>query len=96
MIVTTELVDNLANLSKLQFKEDEKQNIKADLEKMIGFIEQLQKIDTNGIEPLQHISTATNVLRDDELKGSISKQIALQNAPETDGNYFTVPKVIKK
>lgn len=96
MTITTELVDNLSNLSKLSFNEQEKFAIKEDLEKMIGFIEQLQKIDTIGVEPLQHISAATNVLREDELKGSISKQEALQNAPQTDGNYFTVPKVIKK
>lgn len=96
MTITTELVDNLSNLSKLSFNEQEKVAIKEDLEKMIGFIEQLQKIDTKGIEPLQHISSATNVLREDVLKGSVSKQEALQNAPATDGNYFTVPKVIKR
>lgn len=96
MEITNELVDNLSNLSKLSFNEQENIAIKSDLEKMIGFIEQLQKIDTTGIQPLQHISAATNILREDELKGSVTKQEALKNAPKTDGNYFTVPKVIKR
>lgn len=96
MEITTQLVDNLSNLSKLSFNEQEKQAIKTDLEKMITFIEQLQKVNITGIEPLQHMSTATNVLREDVLKGSVSKAEALQNAPETDGHYFTVPKVIKR
>ncbi len=96
MEITNELVDKLAHLSKLSFKEADKENIKADLSKMIGFIEQLQKIDTTGIEPLLHMSDAVNVLRKDELQGSISKQEGLLNAPQTDNNYFMVPKVIRK
>ena len=96
MEITNEMVDKLANLSKLSFNEIEKENIKTDLGKMIGFIEQLQKIDTTGVEPLLHMSDAVNVLRKDELQGGITKQEGLQNAPQTDGNYLMVPKVIKK
>jgi aspartyl-tRNA(Asn)/glutamyl-tRNA(Gln) amidotransferase subunit C len=96
MEITNELVNKLAHLSKLSFNDVEKENIKADLSKMIGFIEQLQKIDTTGVQPLLHMSEAVNVLRKDESKGSITKQEGLQNAPQTDGNYFMVPKVIIK
>lgn len=95
MKVTNEMIDHLANLSKLSFTEEEKPAIQQDLEKMIGFIEQLQKIDTTGVEPLLHMSDAVNVLREDELKGSIDKTLALQNAPKKDDDYFLVPKVIK-
>ena len=96
MEVNDALIDNLAKLSRLSFNEEEKQVIKKDLEKMIGFVDKLKELDTSGVEPLLHMSDAVNVLRDDEVKGSVSRQEALANAPETDGNFFLVPKVIKK
>lgn len=96
MEITVETIDKLANLSQLQFNETEKIALKSDLEKMIGFINQLEKVDTTGIEPLQHISDAVNVLREDELKGSITREEALLNAPSKDEHFFKVPKVIKK
>ena len=96
MEITTQTVDKLSNLAQLQFSDTEKESIKADLNKMIGFIEQLEKIDTTGVEPLLHISDAVNVLREDKLAGSISREEALLNAPSGDGQFFTVPKVIKK
>jgi aspartyl-tRNA(Asn)/glutamyl-tRNA(Gln) amidotransferase subunit C len=96
MEITNELIDKLAHLSKLSFNEVERENIKTDLSKMIGFIEQLEKIDTSGVEPLLHMSDAVNVLRQDIQQGSISQQEGLLNAPQTDGKHFMVPKVIKK
>jgi aspartyl-tRNA(Asn)/glutamyl-tRNA(Gln) amidotransferase subunit C len=96
MEITTQTLDKLSNLAQLQFSETEKDEIKADLNKMIGFIEQLEKIDTTGVEPLLHISDAVNVLREDKIAGSISREEALLNAPSSDGQFFTVPKVIKK
>lgn len=96
MEITNQTIDKLANLAMLSFSNDEKVELKFKLEKMLTFIEQLQKVDTNGIEPLLHISDATNVLRDDKLNGSISREEALLNAPVANGTFFTVPKVIKK
>jgi len=96
MEITIKTIDKLGNLAKLQFSETEKIAIKSDLEKMVGFIEQLQQVDTTNIEPLLHISDAVNVLREDNLGGSIITEEALLNAPSNDGQFFTVPKVIKK
>ncbi len=96
MEITIQTIDKLANLSQLQFNDEEKLALKSDLEKMIGFINQLEKVDTTGVEPLQHISDAVNVLREDELKGSITREEALLNAPSKDNQFFKVPKVIKK
>lgn len=96
MEVTNEMIDRLAHLSRLTFSDEEKTELKQDLEKMIGFVEKLKEVDTTGAEPLLHISEAVNVLREDEIKQTITKQEALINAPRTDGNYFIVPKVIKR
>lgn len=96
MQVTDELIENLANLSRLTFNEQEKEEIRKDLEKMIAFVDKLNEVDTTGVEPLLHMTSAMNVYREDVVKGSMPKEEALQNAPGADGSYFKVPKVIKK
>lgn len=96
MEVTEQLVDKLANLAQLQFEQEEKNEIKKDLQSMIAFVEKLQELNTTGIEPLQHMGNNTNVLREDVLKGTISREEALQNAPIKDEQFFKVPKMIKK
>ena len=96
MEITLEMVDRIAHLARLQFNEEEKAELKVDLERMIEFVEKLKEVDTTGVEPLLHISDAINVLREDEVKQTITKQEALLNVPLTDGNFIKVPKVIKK
>jgi len=96
MEVNDEMVDKLANLARLQFNDTEKQSVKADLQKMIQFVEKLNELDTTGIDPLLHMSGRVNVLREDEVKGSIDREDALKNAPVQDGLFFKVPKVINK
>jgi aspartyl-tRNA(Asn)/glutamyl-tRNA(Gln) amidotransferase subunit C len=96
MEVNDALVDNLANLARLTFSEQEKAEIKDDLQRMIAFVEKLKEVDTANTEPLLHMTDAMNVYREDTVKGSMNKQEALANAPAADDNYFKVPKVIKK
>jgi aspartyl-tRNA(Asn)/glutamyl-tRNA(Gln) amidotransferase subunit C len=96
MEVTEQLVDKLAHLSRLRFSKDEKVTIQNDLQNMIGFVEKLNEIDTMGVKPLLHIGEANNVFRADELKGSVTREAALSNAPIVDAQFFKVPKVIKK
>ncbi len=96
MEVNDTLVDKLANLARLQFDDAEKAGIKNDLQKMIQFVEKLNELDTTGVEPLLHMSNNVNVLREDEVIGSISREDGLKNAPLHDGQFFKVPKVIKK
>ena len=96
MEVNDELVDKLAHLSRLSFEPEEKTKIKSDLQQMISFIEKLNEIDTDGVEPLLFMTNEVNVLRNDEVKGSIPREEALKNAPLQDGKFFKVPKVIRK
>jgi aspartyl-tRNA(Asn)/glutamyl-tRNA(Gln) amidotransferase subunit C len=96
MEVNDALVDKLANLSRLQFDATEKEGIKKDLQRMIQFVEKLNELDTTGVEPLLHMSDQVNILREDEVKGSISREEGLQNAPVHDEQFFKVPKVIQK
>ena len=96
MEVNDALIDKLANLARLSFEPEEKERLKQDLQKMIAFVEQLQVLDTEGAPPVLQMSTNTDVLREDELQKTISREEALRNAPVTDGVFFKVPKVITK
>lgn len=96
MEVNDAMVDKLANLARLSFNDAEKQEIKTDLQRMIAFVEKLDELDLDGVEPLLHMSGEMNVLREDEIKGSVSREQALKNAPLHDDQFFKVPKVIKK
>jgi aspartyl-tRNA(Asn)/glutamyl-tRNA(Gln) amidotransferase subunit C len=96
MEITNEMIDHLGHLSRLHFSEEEKLAMKEDMQKMIAFVEKLKEVDVTGVEPLMHMSNAVNVLRDDEIKGSVSREEALLNAPLRDEEFFKVPKVIRK
>jgi aspartyl-tRNA(Asn)/glutamyl-tRNA(Gln) amidotransferase subunit C len=96
MEVNHALIDKLSLLARLDIKPAEKEKLRADLQQMIGFIEKLQELDTTGIEPLMHLTEEMNVLRTDEVKGSVTIEEALQNAQLKKDRFFMVPKVIKK
>jgi len=96
MEVTDKLVDKVAHLARLKFDEKEKQEIKNDLQRMIAFAGKLNELDLDAVKPLLHMSDAVNVLREDEVKGSISREEAMRNAPVHNEKFFIVPKVIKK
>ena len=96
MNVNDELIDKIANLARLEFNPEEKDDIKSDLQQMIGFIDKLGELDTTGVEPLLHMSENINVLREDEVSGTISREEAFRNAPFHDEQFFKVPKVIRK
>ena len=96
MEITNKLIQDIAALAKLEFDEQSAEQMKADLEKIIGFVDKLSEIDTEGIEPLSYLSEEVSVLREDEVKAVISQVEALKNAPEKDSDYFKVPTVLKK
>ncbi len=96
MEVTPGLINNLANLARLRFSEEEKAAIRTDLQRMIAFVEKLQEVDTAGTAPLLHMTDVMDAYREDEVKGSMQKTTALANAPDASQDYFKVPKVIKK
>ena len=96
MNVNDELIDKIANLARLEFNSEEKEDIKSDLQQMIGFIDKLNELDTTGVEPLLHMIENINVLREDEVSGTISREEAFRSAPLHDEQFFKVPKVIRK
>jgi aspartyl-tRNA(Asn)/glutamyl-tRNA(Gln) amidotransferase subunit C len=96
MRITDEVVDHIAHLARLEFIGEEKAEIKQDLEKIIGFMDKLNTVNTDGVEPLIFMSDAVNVLREDIATVTVSKEQALKNAPKRDSDYFRIPKVLTK
>jgi aspartyl-tRNA(Asn)/glutamyl-tRNA(Gln) amidotransferase subunit C len=96
MQVDTKLVSYLAHLSKINVAPEKMDKLVTDMQDLVGFVEKLNELDTTGIVPLMHMGDAKNVLREDIVEGSISRAEALLNAPDADGTFFKVPKVIRK
>jgi aspartyl-tRNA(Asn)/glutamyl-tRNA(Gln) amidotransferase subunit C len=90
------LLDHLATLSRLEFEKTEREQIRRDLSEMLSFVDKLKEVDTEGVEPLIFMNERTNVMRQDEIKPGLSPDEALANAPDRQGNFFRVPKVLKK
>jgi aspartyl-tRNA(Asn)/glutamyl-tRNA(Gln) amidotransferase subunit C len=96
MKVSDEMIDRLSHLARLEFNDSEKNEIKSDLSNVLSFIEKLNELNTENIEPLIYVNEDVNVLRKDIQETSITKQEALKNAPQHDSDYFKVPKVLQK
>ncbi len=96
MTIDDKTVDRIATLAKLRFEGEARENIKADMNKMLDFVGKLNEIDTDGVEPLIYMTDEVNVLREDEARTEISQAEALKNAPKKDSDYFRIPKVLSK
>ena len=96
MSVDLNTVDRLAQLSKFEFNEEEKKEIQGDLNRMLDFVNQLQSVDTENVDPLVYMLPEEGNMREDEVKHSIEQSDALQNAPDKDSDYIRVPKVLKR
>lgn len=96
MEISSQLIDKLAELAKLEFEDASRESIMRDLREMIAFVEKLKEADTTGVEPLIHISEAENRLRTDAAAMEITQSEALSNVPLHDQKHIKVPKVLAK
>ena len=92
--VDKETIDKIANLARLEFEYEAKEEIADDLSKMLAFVSKLNQLDTSNTEPLVHVNDEVNILREDIVKQKITQQDALRNAPKKDSDYFKAPKVL--
>ena len=87
-------VEEVAHLARLEFTEEGKADIFNDMNRMLAFVDKLNEMDTDGVEPLIYMTDEKNVMREDESKDTLTQKEALKNAPKKDSDYFKVPKVI--
>jgi aspartyl-tRNA(Asn)/glutamyl-tRNA(Gln) amidotransferase subunit C len=96
MAIDHNTVDRIATLAKLEFEGEAKDEMVKDLNRIIGFVEKLNELDTEGVEPLIYMTDEPTILREDEIKVEITQKEALMNAPKHDSDFFRVPKVVEK
>jgi aspartyl-tRNA(Asn)/glutamyl-tRNA(Gln) amidotransferase subunit C len=96
MKIDQTLIDKLARLSQLEFNSDTKAKMEDDLNKILAFVDKLNEVDAENIEPLIYLNEEKNKLREDEIGEHLPKEKALKNAPSKDSDYFKVPTVLKK
>ncbi len=95
MRILVEHVAHIAKLAKLKFSETELQKLAGELDEILAYIEKLNELDTKNVEPLSHPIMISNVMREDIVAPSLPPEMAVKNAPESQGTFFKVPKVIK-
>lgn len=95
MKIDKELLNKIAHLARLEFDENTADEMMKDMTEIIDWVEKLNEVDTEGVEPLTTMSHEINALREDETKPHLSHERALKNAPKKDSDYFRVPKVLE-
>lgn len=94
MVLSREDVRHVATLARLDFSEEEEEQMAEEMSQILEYVEKLDELDTSGVEPMSHVLDVTNVFREDEIESRIDQEQALEPAPETDGEHFSVPKVV--
>ena len=94
MALSREEVLKIANLARLEFKDEEIEKFQHELNDILKYIDILNEVDTSDVSPLFHTNEMQNILRDDKVKESLSQELAIKNAPQSESGTFIVPKVV--
>lgn len=93
-MIDKETIEKISKLARLEFSEKEKEDLVKKLSNILGYVENLQSIDTTGVEITYNPNGFENQFRKDEVKESMPRELVLQNAPDKDVGCFKVPKVL--
>lgn len=93
-IISDETIDYVAILAKLELSSEEKEEAKKDMGSMLDYIDQLNELDTDGVEPMSHVFPVHNVFREDVVANGDDRDHILANAPERKDGAFKVPKTV--
>jgi aspartyl-tRNA(Asn)/glutamyl-tRNA(Gln) amidotransferase subunit C len=92
--LTLDDVQHVAKLARLALGEGKLRQLTPQLESILHYVDKIRQADVAGVEPMAHALPLANVLREDVVEASLPIEAVLRNAPETDGRFFKVPKVI--
>ena len=95
MDISVKEIEHIANLSRITLTVDEKNTFAKQLTNILGYIEKLNELDTDEVQPMAYATSLKNVFREDELKSSFSRQEILELSPSSTNGFFKVPKVIE-
>lgn len=94
--ITLAEVEHVARLARLALDADEKERMRSQLDAILGYVEQLRRVNTDGVEPTAHVLPLVNVLRDDEVRPSYPVEAMLANAPDAQDSQFRVPRILEE
>ena len=92
--ITPDVVDHVAKLCRIHLTNEERKKFTEQLDQILAYMDKLNELSTEDVEPTSHVLPLKNVLRKDELFPSLDSEKALANAPDKHGEYFKVPKII--
>jgi len=92
--ITEKDVEYVANLAQLTLDDTQKERLVGELGKILNYIDKLNELDTDGVEPMMHVQALSNVFRKDEIAPSLPRETVMQNAPKDDGEYILVPQIL--
>jgi aspartyl-tRNA(Asn)/glutamyl-tRNA(Gln) amidotransferase subunit C len=92
--IDAEQVRRVAKLSRLELTDAEVEEFTGQLSAILEYVEKMNELDTDNVEPLAHCLPVNNVLRADRIKESLGTEKTLANAPQQDGEFFKVPKIL--
>lgn len=92
--VDTNLVRHIGKLSRIELTDEQAGTFRGQIESILGYFDKLAELDTANVEPMAHAVEVHNVLAEDIPMASLTPDEALANAPQRDGDFFRVPKVI--
>lgn len=95
-MLSKELIRKLAKLARLQVEETEVDPLLRDLNSILGYIQQLDKVDVSTVAPLSQVNGLTNVFRNDLIADPLSAEDSLRNAPDLSGRYIRVPLIVEE
>lgn len=92
-MITIKDVEHVAKLARLELTEEEKTKFSKQLGDILKYVEQMNKVDTTGVEPMSHAIPSVNVMRDDKVVCEQTKTELMANAPSEEDGFFRVPKI---
>lgn len=95
MALTRSEVEHVARLARLELSDAEKDEFTGQLNEILNFVDKLNELDTNGIEPTAHAIPIRNVFRPDQIEPPMDPELVLSNAPVRVGDFFKVPKILE-
>jgi aspartyl-tRNA(Asn)/glutamyl-tRNA(Gln) amidotransferase subunit C len=88
-------IDKVARLARLELSEEDKETFGTQLEQVLTYMEQLNRLDTAGVEPTSHAIPLYNVFREDETRPSVPREEVLGIGPDQEDGHFRVPRIIE-
>jgi aspartyl-tRNA(Asn)/glutamyl-tRNA(Gln) amidotransferase subunit C len=95
MDIDTKQIEQIANLSRIKLADDEIDIFRKQLTDILGYIEKLNELDTDNVQPMAHATSIKNIFREDQQKSSFPRQKILELSPSSANGFFKVPKVLE-